>query len=201
MKVTFAFTSLLVMASVVVLPLEVRASIFIEPMYEARVEATPNSFCPIAEKLENICLNVNNRTKAPKPFGVSNSYLYQKKIYDAACAIPDVDDDETTNKKIRAMWSGSREQLKCNSVQFDVAGGNILKFAVSSKFSELLDDAIWWGVDLNWVDEHDKRTVLDYVQDKIVQNKGLSIETTLRHYYKILREAGAKHSHELKTEK
>jgi hypothetical protein len=205
MKLTAFFTLLLVIAPILLSASETRASIFIEPMYEARLGATPYTFCPIPEKLDNICMNIDSRVqvadKAWRQFHTDYIYVYQKKVLDAACIKIGTDDEGTVNRKVQAMWSASRANLNCDSVQFDVSGGNVLKFAVSTKFDQFIEDAIWWGVDLNWVDKIDNRTVLDYVTYQIEKNKGKNIESKLAHYYKILKEAGAKHRHELKTEK
>lgn len=155
--------------------------------------------CPNLKKLENICINIDSRSKDPKPKG-DYVYMYQRKLLDAACVDVEKDSEEVIGEKIRKMWDAAfaQQKLNCHSIQFYPSGGNILKFAVSSKFTEFIDDAIWWKVNLNFIDEVDKETVLDYVRGQIEKNKGTSIVSTLQHYYKILREAGAKHAAELK---
>ena len=203
MKSVF-LTSLLLIAPILLSASESCGSIFTESLYEARVEAAPIAFCPIPGKLDNICMTLPNRVVEPdkewRLRQIDYHYAYQRKILDAACVLH-TDTGGTVNKKVRAMWSASRDKLKCESVQFDVTGGNILKYAVSTKFDEFISDAIWWGVDLNWVDKSDDRTVLDYVSFQIEQNKGKNIESLYANYYKTLRKAGAKHRHELKTGK
>lgn len=155
--------------------------------------------CPNLKKLENICIYIDSRGKDPKPKG-DYVYMYQRRLLDAACVDVEKDSEEVIGEKIRKMWDAAfaQQKLNCQSVQFYPSGGNILKFAVSSKFTEFIDDAIWWKVNLNFIDEVDKETVLDYVRGQIEKNKGTSIVSTLQHYYKILREAGAKHAAELK---
>jgi len=123
--------------------------------------------------------------------------MYQRKILDAACVDVSKDNEEQISQKIRRMWSASKTQLKCNNAQFDVADRNVLKFAVSSLFTDFLDDAIYWKVELNQVDQIDQRTVLDYVQFQIERNQGSSLESRFRNYYRMLREGGAKHKSEL----
>ncbi|WP_295194770.1 MULTISPECIES: delta-60 repeat domain-containing protein [unclassified Sediminibacterium] len=155
--------------------------------------------CPNLKKLENICIYIDSRGKDPKPKG-DYVYMYQRRLLDAACVDVEKDSEEVIGEKIRKMWDAAfaQQKLNCHSIQFYPSGGNILKFAVSSKFTEFIDDAIWWKVNLNFIDEVDKETVLDYVRGQIEKNKGTSIVSTLQHYYKILREAGAKHAAELK---
>ena len=155
--------------------------------------------CPNLKKLENICIYIDSRGKDPKPKG-DYVYMYQRRLLDAACVDVEKDSEEVIGEKIRKMWDAAfaQQKLNCHSLQFYPSGGNILKFAVSTKFTEFIDDAIWWKVNLNFIDEVDKETVLDYVRGQIEKNKGTSIVSTLQHYYKILREAGAKHAAELK---
>ncbi len=168
----------------------------LKPVMEVAAAAAESTACPNPNKLENICMNISNRTKDPNPKG-DYSYMYQRKIYDAACVNLSKDSDEIASQKIQEMWARASDQLKCESLQFDVPAGNVLKFAVSKKFNEFLEDAIYWKVDLNRIDHSDQRTVLDYIQYQIDKNKGTTVEVTLKHYYKILKEAGAKHKAEL----
>lgn len=170
------------------------------PMMDAvavvAVEQPAAPSCPNPKKLENICMTLPARTMDPKPKG-DYVYMYQRKLLDAACVDVEKDSEEKINEKVQQMWTASADILKCESIQFDVTGGNILKYAVSTKFDEFLDDAIYWKVNLNKVDASDQRTVLDYVKYQIEKNKGSNIESKLQHYYKILKDAGAKHKSEL----
>lgn len=169
----------------------------IRPMMDVvAVVAVEQPSCPNPKKLQNICMNLPDRTKDPKPKG-DYEYMYQRKILDAACVDVENDSEEKVAQKVQMMWNLAGEHLNCLSIQFDANGGNILKYAVSTKFDEFLDDAIYWKINLNKVDEVDQRTVLDYVKYQIEKNKGKNIESKLQHYYKILREAGAKHKSEL----
>ncbi len=152
--------------------------------------------CPNPKKLENICMNIDGRSMDPKPKS-HYVYLYQRKILDAACVDVEKDSEEKISQKVQQMWTASTDNLNCRSIDFDANGGNVLKYAVSTTFDEFLDDAIYWKVNLNQVDKVDDRTVLDYVQHQIEKNKGKMIEVRLKHYYKILREAGAKHKSKL----
>ena len=156
--------------------------------------------CPDLERLTNICTNLSGFTKDPAPRG-DYSYMYQRKIYDAACVDLQKDSEALMKRKIQEMWRiderQPRPRMTCNNLQFDVASGNILKFAVSTRFQEFLEDAEYWGVNLNRVDASDRRTVLDYVKDELDRTSSPSIRSTLQVYYNTLRRAGAKHRSEL----
>lgn len=149
-------------------------------------------------KMRNLCTIVSGRMKDKSP-ETGYKYLYQRRIYEAANVDKAVDDKETIAKKIRSMWTVS-EQLKllsCNSTQFDVMDGNLLKYAVSYRFTEFIDEAISWRIPLNKVDYTDNRTLLDYVQYHVTKNKGNALEELYQIYYDKLRSAGAKHRSEL----
>ena len=79
--------------------------------------------------------------------------------------------------------------------------GSILKVAVTKQFREVLEDAVMmWRVNINRVDESDKATVLDFVEQRIVyssSNKDTDYGRILKEYYKMLRAGGALHRREL----
>jgi hypothetical protein len=156
--------------------------------------------CPDLERLTNICSSIGGFVKDPAPRG-EYSYMYQRKIYDAACVDLQKDSEALMKRKIQEMWRiderQPRPRMTCNNLQFDVASGNILKFAVSTRFQEFLEDAEYWGVNLNRVDASDQRTVLDYLKDELDRTSHPSTRSTLQVYYNTLRRAGAKHRAEL----
>lgn len=153
--------------------------------------------CYNPKAIRNICMMVESRSKDPNPQG-HYEYTYQRKIMDAACVDWPNDSKEVMAAKIRRMWLIYEDtHLVCNSVKFDTTNGNILKFAIASRFDQFIFNATQWGVHLNRIDEVDKLTVLDYVQKHLERHKGTVTESTLKMYYKQLRDAGAKYSWEL----
>ena len=148
--------------------------------------------CPNPKKLRGLCAMVENRMMDRK----NNEYLYKTRFLEASCLSGD-EANEVVNKKIRDTWTAMEDEFVCDSSQFDVIKGNILKFAVSNKFEDFIRDAIEWKVNLNQVDSSDNRTVLDYVSFHMERHKGNSLGEMFKHYYKLLRDAGAKHRSEL----
>ncbi len=124
-------------------------------------------------------------------------YLFQKKIYEAACVDYYKDSREVAFAKIRRMWLIYEDKLICNGLNFDVINGNLIKYAINTKFDDFIDVVAEWGVNLNKVDEIDGRTILDYTYYHMKRNEGTEIATRLNSYYNTLRKAGAKHKHEL----
>jgi len=164
-------------------------------LFSSFVSATET--CPDPLKLKNICMMVGNRMPAPKPHG-EIVYRYQLALREAAC-VAENEVPSKVSEKVRLAWQASENLLVCNSVQFDVMAGNLLKFAVSKKNDDFIDDVIGWGVNLNRIDPSDQRTVLDYIKFHIDRNKGNELEGKFEIYYNQFRKAGAKHSSELET--
>jgi hypothetical protein len=75
-----------------------------------------------------------------------------------------------------------------------------VKWAVSYKFYDFINDIIKWGINLNRVDEADGRTALDYALFHIQRNKGNAMEPVYQDIYDTLRKAGAKHRRELSNQ-
>ena len=165
-------------------------------MQAVRLKSENVSVCPNPKKLRGICLAVHSRHEDTS-LGGRYKFLYQKRLIEAACVDISKDSETVIAAKISKMWKEHEDKLICNSVQFDVISGNILKFAVTHLFEEVLDDAIRWKLNLNKVDETDQRTLLDYVKERMESHKGGGIEPHLKSYYRMLRAAGAKHKSEL----
>lgn len=156
--------------------------------------------CPRRNKLSVICSEVNSRSEAytPIPGSKNNYYNYYKSIHEAACVL-DTDSPEVAKYKIRDMWDklAGDPILHCTDSFFEVPRGNLIKYGVAMNFDRFIRDVTRWGVDLNWVDESDGRTALDYVGDMMAKYRGNTHEAKLQMYYNQLRKAGAKHESEL----
>jgi hypothetical protein len=160
--------------------------------------AAPNAVaqeCPNPAKLKNLCMMVSERVKEKDP-AATHRYRYRTQILAASCVEPG-DSKAAMRAKVDAMWRQNQSRLICNSLQFDMQNGSVLKFALNQYFDAFLDDAIELGVPLNLVDAADGKTVLDYVRDKIERNAGKQTEKIFQAYYERLRKAGAKHRAEL----
>ncbi|ODS90112.1 MAG: hypothetical protein ABS44_01760 [Chryseobacterium sp. SCN 40-13] len=150
------------------------------------------SLCPNPKKLRGLCTMVGSRMKDREKV----DHLYRTRFIEASC-LDGSESEADQNKKIRDTWMAMENEFVCDSNQFDVIKGNILKYAVSTKFDDFIEDAIRWKVNLNRIDPSDNRTVLDYISFNIERHKGNALEGMFKHYYKLLREAGAKHKSEL----
>lgn len=148
--------------------------------------------CPNVAKLATICDSLASRIGDSKPDS-PYQFLYQRKIYEAACADPAKDSPEEVKAKVQAMWAAAEDKLVCDSSNFEVGNGNILKYAMALKIYSFIDEAVKkWGVNLNRIDPVDNRTLLDYVEMLQARYKGSEEEYIIGIYYKKLVKAGAK---------
>jgi hypothetical protein len=148
------------------------------------------------KKLRGICSDLAYHEKADVPVG-RYIWEYQASLLAAAGADPTKDSEEQIGKKIAAMFRRYPDVFKCSNALFDVSNGSLIKFGVNLRFDEFILDIASWNVDVNFVDEADGKTVLDYISMQIEEQKGNASEKVLRRYYDLLRKHGAKHRSEL----
>lgn len=162
------------------------------------VKAQEQAECPNPKKIRTLCMYVADLAEDTyEGEGRKFKYGYTRKIMEAACVDIEKDSKEVRAQKISQMWKQLESKLICNSVQFDIPNGNIIKYAAIRGIDPFIWDIIDWKVNLNKVDETDGRTVLDYIQYHIDRLKEGAIVNQLKIYYKELRKAGAKHKSEL----
>lgn len=152
---------------------------------------------PDPSKLEGICTDIYRQrvdTSSPGNY----TYAYERKIYEAAGVDFENDTQASARAKIQKMWVDQRQRLRCDGTDFPVANGSVLKFAIEMDTFNLIDNATrFWRVELNFVDESDGATVLDYMSDRMLEANGTPRGRTLRGYYDNLRRYGARHCREL----
>lgn len=193
----FAFVGLLLLSSFAVHAQEADCATpteeKLQPMIAVAAAAADEGGCPNRAKLKNLCTMVSGRMKDSSG---KNKYLYQTRFQESAC-IQSSDSEEVKAQKIKEAWSKYEDDLKCNSTQFDVMDGSLIKYSVSYRFDEFIDEVIKWKINLNKVDATDGRTPLDYIKYHIEKNKGNALEGKFQIYYDKLKAAGAKHKSEL----
>lgn len=152
---------------------------------------------PDPSKLEGICVDVYRQRRdqsSPNHY----AYTYERKIYEAAGVDFESDTQASARAKIQTMWIDQRQRLRCDGANFPVAEGSVLKYAIETRTFNFLDNATrFWRVELNFIDEADGATTLDYLADRILENRGKPLGVTLRDYYDKLRRYGARHCREL----
>ena len=177
-------------------------------------------------RIEGLCVFIGEKTlntthtqgtfwgSVGKPIETRSRYAIEREML-IASGVQQNDSMDVLKLKVQQFWkrSSSARTLTCSNLQFDVTNGNILKYAISSRFDSFIDDVVEWNVDLNTIDPADNRTALDYLDDEIKRTKNLTGETVLGHAEDVrtqqwdlthmngwrddLIEAGAKHRSEL----
>ncbi len=166
-----------------------------------------NDLLKLADKIEpeckqvitnasRFCGDIGTKLPANDPNGFYE-YSYQKLMYEGACVDIEKMSEKEINSKLKEWWNLNKSKLVCDTLQFGVTNGSVLKYAAKSNTWSFIDEAISAGFDLNFVDKSDNRTVLDYVKDELVKRKGTSLEKELQETYTKLQKAGAKHKSEL----
>ncbi|MGE3611039.1 MAG: hypothetical protein AB7I27_15720 [Bacteriovoracaceae bacterium] len=153
--------------------------------------------CPKLDGLRNLCDFVSTKME-DKRDDSPYIYLYEKTMYEASCSDIEKDSLEVVQKKMQKLWNENQKLFKCTAGELDVMNGSVLKLAVRTLSFGFFDAVISeWKLDLNYIDESDNRTVLDYIEYEIKRTEGSDIEPRLRMYYEVLRKKGAKLRREL----
>jgi hypothetical protein len=123
--------------------------------------------------------------------------MYRSIIYQGAGVLAS-DAAEVAASKIRAFWAAHNDVLRCDTANFSPPNGHLLKFAVVRRSEAFLRDAVQvWKVDLNIIDRVDGKTVLDYIAAERARTTAPTVIRILDRYYRMFRDAGAKHRTEL----
>lgn len=158
--------------------------------------ATPEDIAA-AKHLRNLCLFVSGQNEAP-PNSHNYRFVWLVKMAQAAEAEGPIDTPAEIERLQRA-WKrfDDHDLLTCDSIQFDVRHGSILKYAAVRSDSTFVHFAAEFKLSLAKVDKSDNRTILDYLQYHIVRTRGTELAKTYQEFYDKLRKAGAKHRSEL----
>lgn len=159
--------------------------------------AAPAPNCPDKRALRGICTSVYDKTRADEATGYR--YEFERQMYEAACA-DNKEDPQVSRIKIQKLWRENQGLLRCNTTNFDVAEGSVLKYAVSTRSYNIAYKAVTkWGLDLNIVDPSDNRTLLDYVEGQIKANSDPPNDSLpqLKDLRELLLKHGAKRRSEL----
>lgn len=159
----------------------------------ARVTSGFSCPAPKPEFFYSLCSGIATQDKIDDE-GSVYKFEIEKDIDEVACVNRLSDSEIEKNDKIRRMWVKYNGSFVCDSGDFGVSNGSILKYAVDKKFEHFIRLAAnVWKLPLNTVDSSDGRTTLDYVQAEWERYRGTASEIILRRYYSILERAGATH--------
>lgn len=160
---------------------------------------------PSEAQIAELCLNVRFSERDPAPDSLG--YTYHRSLWNMACAKPKIDSAQVGREKVRAMWNKYKEDIRCpigtNSPSEDL---NITKFAIDSTNHRFTSElVISYKLDFNFIDKKDGKTLLDFVQKRIEDEKRYipTSEIKLREYgnlYQAIVKNGGKHAKDLTPE-
>ena len=147
--------------------------------------------CPSVKPVWPLCTAVYDNTPARRPDD-RTQYTFQEMMREAAC-VDAGDSAELEASKIRSMWDSHPEWFRCNAVNFDLPGGDILKYSVRTRTFEFINEALdSWKLDFNHVADESGWTLLDYIENEMGENVGTDIYSQLLMYRDLIVDAGAK---------
>jgi len=120
---------------------------------------------PTKEQITDLCLHVKRGTFAAEdsPF----VYSYEQTIRNIAC-VDATDTEKEAKWKVNRMWMKYRTCLSCKVTGFSIPAGNVLKLSVDSAFPDFIKGMIIeYGIDVNFIDPADGKTLLQYIDDQI----------------------------------
>lgn len=160
--------------------------------------------CPAPTQLQvdNLCLTVRYYEKDEAPDSIG--YTYHRSLWNMACAKPKVDSTEVGREKVRKMWAKHKESIRCSVTGTSRSEDlNIAKFAIDSTNHRFTSElVIAYKCDFNFIDKKDGMTLLDFVQERIEDQKRLTppAEILIRDYenlYRAIVRNGGKHAKDL----
>lgn len=134
-----------------------------------------NDTCPPPKSIDYkaLCADIGSKAKVPEKEQEFYEYTYERRILQLACVNIGVDDEETTKRKLVLFWNKYKKNCKCDSVEFNVQNGNILKFAISQNMPTVIETLASYGLDINFIHPADGLNLLDYIIQQIGHLKKL----------------------------
>jgi hypothetical protein len=132
----------------------------------SKVESCPK---PTSDQFITVCLSIDGK-KDPKD-GDKFGYKYQEDLWEMSCANAGKDSPEVAKQKIQIMWNTYRAEFKCKgNTENSINGGNVTKFAMDEGLGIFVIHAIKkYNLDMNFIDPYDGKTILDFVEEKLVK--------------------------------
>lgn len=151
--------------------------------------------------LREFCAEVEAEWVERTPVYPYIRYTYETRLVEAAGVLP-TDSRETAYDKFGRFMDRNMGELLCNQFNFNPRNGNVLKLAVAKNSRTFVRDALekWRITNVNQIDQTDGKTVLDYIQDRLIAaGPETSLGRTLKRYYDQFRAAGALHAAEVRA--
>lgn len=157
---------------------------------------------PTEEKLKKLCMAIRYPETDHSETSIGQNY--HRELWSLACAVPKVDSTAVGRAKVKAYWEKHKTEIRCPITELNFAEDlSITKYAVdalNTRFTAEL--AVAYKLNLNFVDEKDGMTILDYIQAKInsIKNQVPVPERLLQDHetvYNHVKRSGGKHAKDL----
>jgi len=123
---------------------------------------------PTINDYKAICAHIATRAKDNQNNYYFTDYAYEKKLLQMSCADLDLDSEEIVKKKLQFFWNKYKTKCKCDSLDFILSNGNILKYALSQKMPEVIENlADTYGLNINFIDPADGLNLLDWINKEM----------------------------------
>lgn len=139
----------------------------------ANVEVNDCS-APIDLDYQALCADIGSKAKVSSRELKYYVYTFEKRILKLSCVNLEVDDEETIIRKVQSFWNKYKTKCKCDSLQFNLSNGNILKFAISQNMFIFIETIASYELDINFIDPADGLNLLDYTTKEIERLKKLT---------------------------
>lgn len=98
------------------------------------------------------------------------TFLFEETILKMSCVDLKKDSRETIIRKVNCMWNKYKTKCACDSLGFNVPGGNLLKFVINFDFDDwyyLMVET--YNLDILFVDPADGKTLTQYLDEEIAK--------------------------------
>ena len=162
----------------------------------------PEAKQPTRDHIANLAYTTRHYEKDESENSIG--YTYHKALWEMAGAIPKVDPTAVGRAKVRKMWNLYKEIIRPGVTGTARSEDlNIAKYAIDATNHRFASElVIAYKCDFNFVDKKDGRTLLDFMQDRLDEEKRLTppAEDLIRDYenlYRAIVRNGGKHAKDL----
>jgi hypothetical protein len=126
--------------------------------------------CPAPEKVDYAKICSYSRDKKLAPEDSELNYLFEQQILKMSCATEGKDSPQAIKQKTSIMWNTYRTKFACDSLEFNVPNGNILKFSMNFNFPDFIYTMVnTYDLDMDFKDPADNKTIIEYLDEEIAK--------------------------------
>jgi antitoxin component YwqK of YwqJK toxin-antitoxin module len=156
---------------------------------------------PLASRISALCGSVDGQYEDEDEESRYN-YSFEKELEALACVDLKKDSPEEAKKKVQLWWNKYHDNCKCEKINVVLWGGNILKYAISTRFDGFIYSITkTYQLNLNFIDPKDGKTALDFAIEEYEvfkkNNPTHSLVKRMESMIKLLKDGGAKRAREL----